>query len=94
MRMQLDRMERGMMEGAHGLSPMLFHELLQHPELRHLIMDDAPLEIFRRRSRQVLVKLPTEILSQMQEEGFVNTRKELTSAGAFMMRAMARREFS
>ena len=61
MRMQLSGMEHDMMRGIDGLSPGIVEHLLHHPEMHELILEEAPPEILRRRSRRAVMHLPEEI---------------------------------
>ncbi len=92
MRHQLSMMEEGLIE----ITPELIHhpfimEMLQHPEMRHLLHDGAPARILQRHSRRFMDRLPEEHLERLRDAGVINKRNEVTPAGVILLRSMARR---
>ncbi len=94
MQMQLDKMEQHMMEGAGVIHSRYVEELLCNLQIRELILHNAPPDILRDHSRRALSKFPSHMIEKLQDEGIVNARRELTTAGALVLRTMMRRHGS
>lgn len=91
MQQHLLMLERDMERGLHDMMNPNLEQVFHHPEIRHLIRQDAPAHILQRNSREICEYFPEEIIKELQEEGIVNKRKEFTAAGLMMIRAMSRR---
>ncbi len=91
MQQQLHMLERDMSQGLHELSNPQFERIFRHPDLRHLIMQDAPPRIIQKHLRNILSELPESIIEELREEGIINRRGEVTAAGLVMLRTMSRR---
>ncbi|HOD84281.1 MAG TPA: hypothetical protein PKG77_22900 [Phycisphaerae bacterium] len=91
LQMQLRGMEQEMLEGVEELSPRFVRTLFRHPEMRHLLMNDAPYEVVRMRSRHVLEELPDEVRSRLRHAGIIAEDGQVTPAGVLVLRTIGRR---
>lgn len=91
MQRQLHILERDMERGLHEMRNPALEQVLHHPQIRSLIMKDAPSRILQRHLQKVFEEFPNEIIDELREEGLINKRRELSSAGLVMLRTMSRR---
>lgn len=91
MQQQLIMIKEDMLGDAHAIRSPFIEELLHHPEIRSLVRKGAPAQILKQRSRGFFRDLPGKYQEALREAGILNSRNELTDAGALMLRSMSRK---
>lgn len=91
MQHQLHILEKDMNRGFHELSSPVLKKIIGHPEIKNLLRTDAPSRFIKERLRHVFLEFPDDFIVELQAEGIINNRRELTLAGIVMLRTISRR---
>jgi hypothetical protein len=87
---QLMMAQEDFMEDA-DIPRRLLIPIMDHPRMKNILRKGAPSDIIRRYASSIISDFSEDYMEQLREAGIVNNRRELTTAGALMLRSRARK---